>query len=159
MHILRATSSYDCKFFPFGFNCTLTFISGQYWRCYCNVNYKQEQQRFQSVKEREQWQSCSCSKHQRSVLTIIHTRVDMVGTNHNKLLTLWRHMPMGQFRANIFWYNLLPLTSVRQKFSKIRVFKVDSFILPLFLVPKLRSVAQNEWKKHPYIFFLLLVQK
>jgi hypothetical protein len=33
------------------------------------------------------------------------------------------------------------------------------FILPLFFVPKLRSVAQNEWKKHPYIFFLLLVQK
>ena len=32
------------------------------------------------------------------------------------------------------------------------------FILPLFLVPKLRSVAQNEWKKHVY-FFLLLVQK
>ena len=41
----------------------------------------------------------------------------------------------------------------------IRDFKVDHFILPLFLVPKLRSVAQNEWKKHPYIFFLLLVQK
>ena len=39
------------------------------------------------------------------------------------------------------------------------VFKVDYFILPLFLVPKLRSVAQNEWKKHRYIFFLLLVQK
>ena len=39
------------------------------------------------------------------------------------------------------------------KFEKIRVFKVDNFILPLCLVPKLRSVAQNEWKKHPYIFF------
>ena len=46
-----------------------------------------------------------------------------------------------------------------QKLAKIRVFKVDYFILPLFLVPKLKSVAQNEWKKHPYIFFLLLVQK
>jgi hypothetical protein len=45
--------------------------------------------------------------------------------------------------------------------SKLRakVFKVDYVILSLFLVPKLRSVAQNEWKKHPYIFFLLLVQK
>ena len=43
----------------------------------------------------------------------------------------------------------------------IRDFKVNYFIFPLFLVPKLRSVAQNEWKKHPYIyfFFLLLVQK
>ena len=26
-------------------------------------------------------------------------------------------------------------------------------------MPKLRSVAQNEWKKHPYKFFLLLVEK
>ena len=46
-----------------------------------------------------------------------------------------------------------------QKLAKIRVFKEDYFILSLFLVPKLKSVAQNEWKKHPYIFFLLLVQK
>ena len=46
-----------------------------------------------------------------------------------------------------------------QWLAKIRVFKVDYFILPLFLVPKLRSVAQNEWKKHPYLFFLLFVQK
>ena len=42
-----------------------------------------------------------------------------------------------------------------QKLAKIRVFKVDYFILPLFWVPKLKSVAKNEWKKHPYIFFLL----
>jgi hypothetical protein len=47
----------------------------------------------------------------------------------------------------------------RSKFAKIRVFKVDHFNLPLFLVTKLRSVAQNEWKKQPYIIFLLLVQK
>ena len=46
-----------------------------------------------------------------------------------------------------------------QYLAKIRVFNVDYFILPLFLVPKLSSVSQNEWKKHPYIFFLLLVQK
>ena len=46
-----------------------------------------------------------------------------------------------------------------QLLAKIRVFKVDYFILQLFLTPKLRSVAQNEWKKHPYIFFLLSVQK
>ena len=43
--------------------------------------------------------------------------------------------------------------------AKIRVFKVDYFNLPLFLVPNLKSVAQNEWKKHAYKFFLLLVQK
>ena len=40
----------------------------------------------------------------------------------------------------------------------IRVFKVDYFILPLFLEPKLRSVAQNV-KKTPTYFCLLLVQK
>ena len=34
----------------------------------------------------------------------------------------------------------------------MRVFKDDYFVLPSFLVPKLRSVVQNEWKKHPYIF-------
>ena len=32
----------------------------------------------------------------------ITARVDMVGTNHVKVLTQWRHMPMGQFCANIF---------------------------------------------------------
>jgi hypothetical protein len=45
------------------------------------------------------------------------------------------------------------------KFAKISIFKVDNFVLPIFLLPKLRSVAQIEWKKHPYYFFLLLVQK
>ena len=39
-----------------------------------------------------------------------------------------------------------------QQLAKIRFCKVDYFILQLFLMPKLRSVAQNEWKKHPYIF-------
>ena len=57
------------------------------------------------------------------------------------------------------------LISVTLRWHRVSVacknqsFKVDYFILPLFLVPKLRSVAQNEWKKHPYLFFLLLVQK
>ena len=46
-----------------------------------------------------------------------------------------------------------------QWLAKIRVCKIDYFILLLFLMPKLRSVAQNEWKKHPYIFFLLSIQK
>ena len=49
--------------------------------------------------------------------------------------------------------------AIKSKITKIRVFKVDYFNLPLFLVPKLKSVAQNEWKKQPYIFFLLSVQK
>ena len=38
----------------------------------------------------------------------ILARVDMVGTNHNKILTQWRHMLMGQFCANIF---LIQITS------------------------------------------------
>ena len=46
-----------------------------------------------------------------------------------------------------------------QKLAKIRLFKDDYVILPLFLVSKLRSVVKNEWKKHPYIFFLLSIQK
>ena len=45
------------------------------------------------------------------------------------------------------------------QFAKIRVFKVDNFVLPLILAPKLRSVAQIEWKKTPIHFFLLLVLK
>jgi hypothetical protein len=45
------------------------------------------------------------------------------------------------------------------KFAKIRVFIVNYFILPLFLVPKLRSMAQNEWKKHPYIFLFTFGSK
>ena len=40
-----------------------------------------------------------------------------------------------------------------QYLAKIRFLIVDCFILPLFLVPKKRLVAQNEWNKHPYIFF------
>ena len=39
-----------------------------------------------------------------------------------------------------------------QYLAKIRVYKVDYFILPLFLVPKFRSEVQNEWKTHIYIF-------
>ena len=34
----------------------------------------------------------------------IHTyRVDMVVTIHDDLLTQWRHIPKGQFRANVFY--------------------------------------------------------
>ena len=47
--------------------------------------------------------------------------------------------------------------------QKSRVFKVDYFILPLFLVPKLvpksRSVAQNERKKTPIYIFTNLGSK
>jgi hypothetical protein len=41
----------------------------------------------------------------------------------------------------------------------LRVFKVDCLVLTLFLVPNLRLVAKIMWKKDPYIFVLLLVQK
>ena len=67
---------------------------------------------------------------------------------------------MSKFRANIFWiYQLKRTTYGPQQFAKISVFKVDNFVPPIFLLPKLRSVAQIEWNKHPYLFFLLLVQK
>jgi hypothetical protein len=42
------------------------------------------------------------------IFQYVHIRVDMVGTNHDEVLTLWRHMPMGQFRLNI---SLIRLTS------------------------------------------------
>ena len=70
-----------------------------------------------------------------------------------RLLTQASFFQKNQMLQNVF------LMSVTLRFAKIRVFKVDHFALPLFSLPKLRSVAQNEWKKHPYIFFLLLVQK
>ena len=36
---------------------------------------------------------------------------------------------------------------------------MEVVVIEKILVPKLKSVTQNEWKKHPYIIFLLLVQK
>ena len=48
----------------------------------------------------------------------------MVGTNRHKVLTLRRHMPMGQFRANIF---LIRLTSTYFWASEVGVLKVDYF--------------------------------
>ena len=60
---------------------------------------------------------------------------------------------MSKLRGNGFLIRILQTTSGPQHFAKIRVFKVDNFVLPLILTPKLRSVAQIEWKKHPYIFF------
>ena len=48
-------------------------------------------------------------------------RVEMVGTNHVKVLTQCRHMPMGQFRANIF---LIKVTSTY--FWTSEVFKNQS---------------------------------
>ena len=46
-----------------------------------------------------------------------------------------------------------------QKLAKIKVFKVDCYILLLFLVLKLRLVAQNQWKKHTYIFTTFSTKK
>ena len=50
------------------------------------------------------------------------------------------------------WTNGEPL-----QLAKSGACYADYFILPIFLLPKLRSVAQNEQKKHPYIFFLFSV--
>ena len=57
----------------------------------------------------------------------IGIRVDMVGTNHDKVLTQWRHMPMGQFHANIF---LIQITSTY--FWASEVFKNQRFKNQLF---------------------------
>ena len=58
---------------------------------------------------------------------------------------------------------LLRTTSGPQYLAKIRVFKVDYFVLPLLLVPKLRSVAQNECtlekNTHVYVFNCWLKKK
>jgi len=61
---------------------------------------------------------------------------------------------MSKLGINII---LISTTYGLQQFAKISIFKVDNFVLPIFLLPKLSSVAQIEWKKHPYLFFLLLV--
>ena len=56
---------------------------------------------------------------------------------------------MSKFCSNTAAVLLLVLISLQRS----DFFKVDYFVHPLFLVPKLRSVAQNEWKKYPYTFF------
>jgi hypothetical protein len=66
----------------------------------------------------------------------VGNRVDMVGTNHDKVLTQWRHMPMGQFCANIF---LIRITSTY--FWASEVFKNRSSKSWLFWFSK-----WNIWK-------------
>ena len=63
---------------------------------------------------------------------IMRVRVDMVGMIRDDLLTQWRHIPIGQFRANIFWYKLLPTNYGPQKFLK-----VNYFHLPIHLANEL----------------------
>ena len=52
-----------------------------------------------------------------------------------------------------YWIFRIWLMGSLSSLQKSEFSKVDYFILPLCLVPKLKPVAQNEWKKHPYIFF------
>ena len=47
----------------------------------------------------------------------------------------------------------------KSKISKIWVFKVDYFNLPIFFVPKLKSVAQSEWKKTAIYIFSIFGSK
>ena len=68
--------------------------------------------------------------HQVEIITSInriYVRVDMVGTNHDEVLTQRRHMAMGQFCANIF---LIRITSTY--FWTSEVFKNQSFKSHLF---------------------------
>ena len=64
-------------------------------------------------------------------------RVDMVGMNHNKVLTQWRHMPMGQFRANIF---LIQITSTYFWASEVLKNRSSKSWLFWFSNKKTRSV-------------------
>ena len=80
--------------------------------------------------------------------TNMYIRVDMVGTNHDKVLTQWRHMPMCQFRANIF---LIRITS--NYFWASEVFKNQSFKSQIFSSsPKKNTPNWN----HGLILMLLL---
>ena len=64
----------------------------------------------------------------------------------------------NSFSLEIFW-NMDYKCKFIIILTLFRVFKVDCLTLTLFWVPNLSSVAQIEWKKHPYLFFLLSVQK
>ena len=67
---------------------------------------------------------------------LVYIRVDMVGTNRDKVLTLWRHMPMGQFRANTYFFDtayfhlLLGLRSF-QKSELSRIKKILTWNIPI----------------------------
>ena len=55
----------------------------------------------------------------------------MKNSLHNEGIYKWVNLtPM------FFWHELLSTTSGPQKFAKISVFKVDNFVLSIFLVPK-----------------------
>ena len=69
-------------------------------------------------------------------LQCMFVRVDMVGTNRNKVLKQWRHMPMGQFCADIF---LMRITSTY--FWASEVFKNLRFKSQLF--------SSSQQKKYP----------
>ena len=83
----------------------------------------------------------------------VKVRVDMVRTIHDDLLTQWRHIPVGQFPPIFFWYELLPTIYGSQKFSKIRVLKVNYFHLS-------QKKNTSNWKfcliLMPLLFFLLI---
>ena len=100
--------------------------------------------------------SFSRSKKSNNVLTLWQYWLWSFQTGYKKLETFLHKNQHTQRKLLNFenWTNGEPLQP-----SKIRICKIEYFILLLFLMPKLRSVAQNEWKKHPCIFFLPWVQK
>ena len=60
-------------------------------------------------------------------------RVDMAGTNHNKVLTQRGHMPMGQFRANIFFdTNYFHLLLGLRNFQKLVFLKLTILFCQYF---------------------------
>ena len=67
----------------------------------------------------------------------LKVRVDRVGTIHNDLLTQWRHIPMGQFCANIL---LIRITSNYLWASE--VFKNLSFKSQFFSSSQRKKISQ-----------------
>ena len=89
----------------------------------------------------------------------------LISCHFLSLRSLWRSIDILNLPPiwNSFSLEIFRNMDYKCKFIIIltlfRVFKVDCLTLTLFWVPNLSSVAQIEWKKHPYIYFLLSVQK
>ena len=89
------------------------------------------------------------NKNKKKVINaLVSNRVDMVRTNHNKDLILWRHMPMGQFHAHIF---SIPLTSnyfwASEVFKNEGVLKVNYFHSPIHLANELWNFGSVSIRK------------
>ena len=88
-----------------------------------------------------------------------HSNQIYLMTLRSRQLTQASFLQKNQTLQNVFFY--ICNGEMAQSISSLQNSEFLKLIISLFhyFLPKLRSVAQNEWKKHPYIFFLLLIQK